>query len=213
MELANIYNYQEFHLEPQYPTIGLSYKGWQLISFKQPLKKEEYRYTITLSYKPSFKQRIQELIEPKGRIKQKNLLSFVVYIDFYYLENQKNWFKLCWQAAKAFIDSDKDDFQENGIYIDALETLKPLSIIRFKLQDEIFEIAINDISRVNVYFTKESPFSWRPHYEIELNYGEIIKLEIEQIAEAYPPDFSKIYRYDRGTEVISELAKTCLGKF
>lgn len=78
MELVNIYNYQKFHLEPQYPIIGLSYKDWRLISFEQPLKKEEYRYAITLSYQPSFKQRIQELIETQGKIRKKKLLSFKV---------------------------------------------------------------------------------------------------------------------------------------
>lgn len=160
MELANIYNYQEFHSEPQYPKIGLSYKGWQLISSKQPSKKEEYRYTITLSYKPSFKQRIQELIEPQGRIRKKNLVSFEVFIPDYYLENRNIWFKLCWQAAKAFIDSDKNDFQENGIWIKALEILEASQIIRYKLQDETFDIYINDISWVNIYHTKENPFSW-----------------------------------------------------
>lgn len=54
MKLVNIYNYQEFHLEPQSPIIGLRYKGWKLVSFTQPLKGKEYKYSIKLSYQPSF---------------------------------------------------------------------------------------------------------------------------------------------------------------
>lgn len=86
--LINLYNYQEFQLDPQYPTPGLSYKGWRLVSFKQPLEKQRFEYGINLSYRPSFRQKIQEFIEPQGRIRKKNLLDFEVFIPDSYLDNK-----------------------------------------------------------------------------------------------------------------------------